>query len=140
MNSYIYEELKVGMKESFSVKISPEMQSAFCLYSGDINPLHINQEYAISAGFSDKVVFGMLTASFYSTLAGVYLPGKFCLLQSVETNFIKPVYIGDMLSVNGEIKEKHDGIKQIVIKVNIFNQKEEKVSRGIIKAGVLNGK
>lgn len=78
----------------------------------------------------------MLTSSFYSTLAGVYLPGKFCLIHSVEIKFAKPVYIDDRLSIEGKITDKNDTFKQLTIKVTIRNQNGEKVSRGILKAGV----
>lgn len=79
----------------------------------------------------------MLTASLYSTLAGVYLPGKYCLLQHVETTFIKPVAIGDSLTVCGKVIEKDDTFMRIKIKVNVLNQNNEKVCRGVIVAGVL---
>jgi acyl dehydratase len=43
--------------------------------SGDINPLHLDRDYARARGFPDVVVYGLLASSFYSTLVGVYLPG-----------------------------------------------------------------
>ncbi|MBQ9091319.1 MAG: hypothetical protein IJY52_03500, partial [Anaerotignum sp.] len=49
----------------------------FLAITGDINPLHNDQEFAQKQGHPDKVAFGMLTASFLSTLAGVYLPGRY---------------------------------------------------------------
>ena len=72
----------------------------------------------------------MLTASFLSTLAGVYLP--------VETKFTKPVYIGDLLNISGEVTEINDTVNQIVLKVEIRNQNEEKVLRGKMKVGFLD--
>ena len=48
----------------------------------------------------------MLTASFLSTLAGIYLPGEKSLIHSVETKMIKPVFIGDELIVTGKVSEK----------------------------------
>ena len=80
----------------------------------------------------------MLTASFLSTLVGVYLPGERSLIHSVETKFTKPVYIGDVLNVCGEVVEINDTVKQIVLKVEIRNQYEEKVLRGKMKVGFLD--
>ena len=80
----------------------------------------------------------MLTASFFSTLGGVYLPGKNCLIHSVEVNFKKPVFIGDRLTILGEVTELNEMFRRAVIKVTITNQKNEKVSRGILKVGVLD--
>lgn len=66
----------------------------------------------------------------------MYIPGKHCLLQSVHADFISPVFIGDILTVHGVVKEKYDSVKQVVIKAEIRNQDGKKVSKAIIKAGV----
>jgi len=124
------------MEASFERKITSEMMSAFLEITGDSNPLHNSREYANQKGYADRVVYGMLTASFISTLGGVYLPGKYCLIQGVETKFLKPVYIGDHLTIRGKIIELHESVRQVVIRFAIKNQREEKVCRGILKAGV----
>ena len=138
MNEYKWDDLYVKQKESFSIKISSEMMSKFLDITDDVNPLHNNKDFALNYGFKDKVVYGMLTASFISTLAGVYLPGKNCLIQSVETKFLKPVYINDVIELIGEIKEKHDSVKQLCIAITMINQNSEKVLKGILKAGILS--
>ena len=58
----------------------------------------------------------MLTASFLSTLAGVYLPGERSLIQSIESKFVNPVYVGDELTIRGIILALNDTVKQIEIK------------------------
>lgn len=138
MNEYKYNDIYIGQEESFLIKISEEMMNKFFSITNDKNPLHHNQKFAHSKGFNNKVVFGMLTASFISTLGGVYLPGKYCLIHSVETKFLKPVYIGDSLTITGKIKEKHDSVQQIDIKIVMINQMGEKVLRGLLKVGFLN--
>lgn len=138
MKEYHFKDMAVGTKEEFEVTITEEKMQQFRAMSGDVNPLHCEDEYGRQQGFREKVVYGMLSASFYSTLAGVYLPGKYCLLHSVETLFKKPVYVGDTLKICGEIAELYDTFKQIKIKAKITNQYGEVVNRGIIKAGVIN--
>lgn len=136
MNTLLYEDISVGSKYSFSVEIEAYMLDMFKKISGDVNPLHCKEDYAKAKNYKGRVVYGMLTATFYSTLAGVYIPGKNCLLHSVDTKFVKPVYIGDKLLVEGTVTEKNDTFKQITIKAVIKNQNDEKVSRAVIKAGV----
>lgn len=136
MNRYSIEDICVGMEESFSVKITQEMMNKFTEISGDINPLHVNQDYAITKGYQGKVVYGMLTASFYSTLAGVYLPGENCLLYSVKTKFNNPVYIDDELLITGVISDVNLTVNCIEIKAKIKNQKGNIVSVAKILAGV----
>lgn len=137
MNHYRYEDLQVGQEENFSVQISAEMLNDFKKITNDINPLHNDEEFAKVHHYDGRVAYGMLTSSFLSTLAGVYLPGEFCLIQSVEVKFVKPVYIGDTLQVSGIVDELHDTVKQIVLKVCISNQNGIKVLRGKMKLGVL---
>ena len=138
MNDYKIDELYVGMTETFTRTITDDMMKKFLEISGDENPLHIDSEFAKSKRFPDRVVYGMLTASLISTLGGVYLPGKNCLIQGVEINFIKPVYVGDELTVTGEITEIYKDLNHVIIKVTIRNQNKQKVVRGILKAGVLD--
>ena len=137
MNEYGYEELSVGQEASFSRTITAEMMDSFLRLSGDENPLHVDGEFAKRKGFSSRVVYGMLTSSLYSCLAGVYLPGKNCFLQSVHADFLRPVFIGDILTVSGKVAEKNDSVRQIVIRAVIRNQEGKKVSRAKIEAGVL---
>ena len=133
MNSFRFDELKIGMRECFRAEVSSEKMHAFRELSGDCNPLHNDESYAREKGFRDKVAFGMLSSSFLSTLAGVYLPGDHSLIQSVEVKFLKPVYSGDSLLVSGEISEMNSTVKQIVLKVSMENQSGERVLKGKMK-------
>ena len=90
-------------------------------------------------GYENQVVYGMLTASFMSTLGGCYLPGKYCLILGGSVNFVKPVFVGDTISVTGEIIEINRELNYLELKVTMRNQKNEKVFRGLLKEGVLNG-
>lgn len=135
---YKFSDLHLGLTHEFTVTVTEQMQNSFRKLTGDINPLHRDEEFAKANGFLGKVVFGMLTASFCSTMAGVYIPGTHCLLHSVESKFLKPVYIGDTLTVTGKIEELNDTFQMIKIKVEVKNQNGVKVSKSVIKAGCLN--
>ena len=136
MNDYRYEEIDIGHKESFTVTVTEEMMKSFCSVTGDVNPLHNDEDYAVSAGHPGRVVYGMLTASLLSTLAGVYLPGKHSLIHEVKIKFAKPVYIGDTLTVEGIVEEKNDTYSLLMVKVAIRNQDGVKVCRGKMQIGV----
>lgn len=136
MNHYTMEQLQPGMAEEFTVTVTEEMMAQFCAMSGDVSPIHMDAEYAVGRGYPGRVVYGMLGAAFFSTLAGVYLPGEHCLLHSVETKFAKPVFIGDTLTVRGEVTEVNPVFGEITIRASLTNQDGKKVTRGLIKAGV----
>ena len=137
MNNYSFEEIEIGYKENFTVKVDEEYIAAFRKYTGDENPLHRDIDYARKKGFEDKVVFGMLTASYYSTLVGVYLPGEKCLIHEVNTKFKAPVYAGDILTVTGEVEEKNELFQLITVKASIRNQHNKIVSKAKIVLGIM---
>lgn len=137
MREYTYEDCVIGLKENFQVQVTDDMVDDFRELSGDRNPLHNDAQFAKEKGFKGKVVYGMLTASFLSTLAGMYLPGKHCLIQEVSLKFVKPVYIGEKLMILGEVQERNELFNQLVLKVRISNETGENVLRGKMHIGIL---
>lgn len=136
MNHYTLAEMQPGLTESFTVTITQEMMDAFLQLTGDCSPIHVDEEYAKGRGYPGRVVYGMLGASFFSTLAGVYLPGEHCLLHGVECKFARPVFVGDTLTVSGTVTHVSEAVSEAEIKAVITNQDGKKVTRGIIRAGL----
>lgn len=96
MNEYRYTDIEIGAVESFKKVITVEDENNFRRITGDNNPLHSDDEFAVetSAGkYESHVAFGMLTASLLSTLAGVYLPGKYSLIHSIDNISFKNPYL-----------------------------------------------
>ena len=136
MNHYRLADLTPGVTESFTVTITEEMMAQFYAITGDNSPIHMDADYAAGRGYPGRVVYGMLGASFLSTLVGVYLPGEHCLLHGVDLKFAKPIFIGDTLTVTGVVDEVNDTFREITIKASIVNQDGKKVTRAVIRAGV----
>ena len=137
MNQYRFEDIYVGLKEEFQVTVTADMLAKFCGITGDVNPLHTDENFAKAKGYESNVAYGMLTASFLSTLAGVYLPGERSLIHGVESKFTKPVYVGDTLTVSGQVTECNEMFSVFTMKTTIVNQNGEKVLRGKMQVGVL---
>lgn len=141
-NTYRFEELEVGHTEAFQVIMTKEKMDMFAEMTGDRNPLHMQKEFSqkiFGGGYQHSqncVAYGMLTASFYSTLAGMYLPGKWSLIHSVDVKFLQPVYPQDQLTVVGRVREKHENFRLLVIQAQIRNQDGKKVSKAVMKVGV----
>lgn len=136
MNEYRYADIEVGHTESFSVNVSQDMLDKFKDITGDINPLHNDADFAIQGGYEGKVVYGFLVSAFYSTLAGVYLPGKWSLIYDVQIGMSASVFIGDELFISGSVIEKDDAYKMLTLKIQIKNQKGRKVSKGKMRVMV----
>ncbi|MEE0800194.1 MAG: MaoC family dehydratase [Gemmiger sp.] len=136
MNHYTLADMQPGLTESFTVTITEEMMDRFAAITGDVSPIHMDADYARGRGYPGRVVYGMLAASFFSTLAGVYLPGEHCLLHSVDCRFAKPIFIGDTLTVTGTVVNVSEAVAEAEIKAVITNQDGKRVTRGIVKAGL----
>ena len=136
MNEYRFKEMYPGLSHSFEVTVTNEMMDAFRSISGDYNPLHTDSGFAKYYGYPAQVVYGMLTASFYSTLVGMHLPGRYALFQSADIAFTAPVFSGDTLTISGEVVSAHEVYRQIELKAQITNQNGEKISRAKIRTGI----
>ena len=130
---YTFENLFVGQKANFFKKIDSALVNDFAKISGDFNPLHMSEEYASTTNFGKRVCHGMLLASYFSQLVGMYLPGKNSLYFSQTLNFRNPCFVDDNITIGGEIIEKKSNMKLITIKTTIHNQTGTCLIDGIAK-------
>ena len=103
LSEYTFEDIKVGQRFKFTIKITEKLLNDFAILSGDQNPLHMDENYANSTPFKKRVCHGMLLASFFSRLIGMHMPGKNALYFSQSLNFKSPCFIGDEVIVEGEV-------------------------------------
>lgn len=138
LNTYCYEDIEKGSVHSFDKTILEEDLTKFGELTGDYNPLHCDAEYAKRKGFDDKVVYGMLAGSLFSTLVGMICPGEKNLYLSQTLQFRKPTYVGEKISIVGEIIDKTDSIQVITIKTIIKAGDIVKID-GVAKVKILDG-
>ena len=138
MNTYTIDTIQPGDTASFTRTVDEAWFAQFLAISGDDNPLHTDPDFAGARGFRGRVLYGMCTAALYSTLAGVYLPGKYCLLERCDAKFVKPVFAGDVLTVTGTVTEVDTRFGRIEIRADIRNGNGDKVSRAKLTAGFLD--
>lgn len=136
MNEYTLADLHTGLTHSFHALLTEQMVDDFARLTGDENPLHADDAFAKALGHPGRVVHGMFVASLFSTLVGVHLPGRHALLHGVNVHFHKPVYIGDALTVSGEVSHVSEAARQIELKAKITNQRGEIVCKATVKAGL----
>jgi 3-hydroxybutyryl-CoA dehydratase len=130
-----WDDFNVGDKAQTKPKIiqNDDIQ-AFAKLSGDYNPIHVNEEYAKTTMFGQRIAHGMISASLISAVLGMHLPGPGAVYMSQEVKFRKPVFIGDTLTAKGEVVEKFtkkDGkLKFLKIQTNVYKQGDELVTEG----------
>ena len=88
----------------FTVDVTAADLDAFAQLSGDWNPLHTDATYAAQTPFKRPVLHGAFSAGLISRLAGMYLPGRNCLLHGMRLRFIAPIFPPARLVISGEIK------------------------------------
>ena len=103
LNSIPIDKIEVGMKAHYSQTITDSDIKSFAGISGDRNPAHINEEYAVRSRFKKRIAHGLMTASYFSALFGTKIPGEGCVYVSQTLNFKRPVYIDDTVVAEVEV-------------------------------------
>ncbi|WP_286830298.1 MULTISPECIES: MaoC family dehydratase [Kordiimonas] len=98
-----FEDMSIGQSDSITRTITAEMIEAFAEISGDVNPLHLDAEYAATTRFGERIAHGALTASFISAVLGTRLPGIGAVFMHQSTKFLAPVRIGDTVVATAEV-------------------------------------
>ena len=118
-------------------KVSPDIYQGFISLFKDTNPLHTDEKFAVSKGFTTKVMHGNILNGFLSYFIGECLPVKDVLIQTQEIKYLKPVYINEQLTLHAEIEEVYESVNTIEFKYFFENQDKVKVARGKIQLGLL---
>ena len=116
------DEITVGQSARFSKTITESDVYLFAGITGDLNPAHVDEEYAKGTYFKTRIAHGMLTASFISTIIGTLLPGPGSIYLSQEVKFLAPVRFGDTITAIAEVEEIISDKKQVRFKTYCNNQ------------------
>jgi phosphate acetyltransferase len=130
IENIVFDELAIGQSAS-SVRILtlPDMQ-AFAAVSGDFNPTHIDPEYAASTLRHDVIAHSMWSGSLISGVLGTVLPGPGTVYLEQSMRFLKPVSLGDALTITVTVTAKDENTKQVTLDCIIVNQNGNTVLSG----------
>ncbi|WP_432613406.1 bifunctional enoyl-CoA hydratase/phosphate acetyltransferase [Azospirillum brasilense] len=109
-----FEEIQIGQQASLSRRLTMSDIELFATVSGDINPAHLDEEYAADSQFHKVIGHGMWSGSLISAVLGTLLPGPGTIYMGQDLRFKRPVGLGDVITVTVTAKEKH-GEKNIVV-------------------------
>lgn len=135
ISNYCYEEIEIGQNIRVNRTISGDDIKLFAALSGDLNPLHLDEDYAATTAFGKPIAHGMLCGALISATVAMNFPGPGSIYRSQTIRFTKPVYIGDTLTIDLSVTEKQDRSKLVTIKCVITNQHNKIVASG--DAGVI---
>ncbi|MBI2421419.1 MAG: MaoC family dehydratase [Candidatus Hydrogenedentes bacterium] len=124
---------EVGQSASLSKSIQQRDIEIFAQLSGDDNPIHLDEEYAMGTRFGGRIAHGMLVAGLISAVLGTKLPGKGAIYLSQELKFRGPVRPGDTLTAKVEIIEWDEEKSRMTLTTEVSNQNEDVVIMGTAK-------
>jgi phosphate acetyltransferase len=128
-----FDEITPGETAALTRTLSREDIELFAVMSGDVNPAHVDEEYAHSDMFHQIIAHGMWGASLISALMGTRLPGPGTIYLEQTLRFRRPVMIGDAITVSVTAVEKDSERKRITFDCRCVNQRGEVVIDGIAK-------
>ena len=102
---YYLEDLEVGMKSSTNMVITGEKIDTFAVLTGDKNPIPVDEEFAKTTMFGQRIAHGALSASLISAVLGNDLPGPGAVFVELNLRFRRPAFIGDDVIAVAEVAE-----------------------------------
>lgn len=130
LSNFTFDELEVGQTAQFSETLEERHLILFAAVSGDVNPIHLDEEFAQGTQFKGRIAHGMWSASLISAAIATQMPGPGSIYLGQNLSFKRPVKLGDTLTVNLTINEKIDRKKQVVIDCIVKNQSGKVVLSG----------
>ena len=132
------EDFRVGQHVTFDKTFTEEDVQRFIEITGDVNPLHVDEQFASGTRFGRRVLHGMLTASIFSTMVGMFLPGRGAVYRSQTLAFLRPVHIGDTVTAHFVVRSIDASRHRLTIDSWIENQSGQRVVEGTCEAGLLH--
>lgn len=131
MENVTYDELTVGRTASSTHEVGTREIALFAGLSGDVNPAHLDAEYAAGSMFGGVIAHGMLTAGWISALLGTTLPGPGTIYLDQTLSFRRPVRPGDRLTATVTVTAKSDEKKRVTLDCRCTNQDGKDVVVGV---------
>jgi phosphate acetyltransferase len=125
-----FDEMHVGQSASLTRTLREEDIQLFAVMSGDVNPAHVDPEYARDSMFHEVIGHGMWGGSLISTVLGTMLPGPGTIYLNQSLRFCRPVGLGDQLTISVTVKEKHAEKRRVIFDCLALNHRGEKVISG----------
>ena len=135
-----YDDFTIGQRAYFSKTISEADVTLFAGVTGDVNPLHVDAEFARSTFFGSRIAHGVLVGSLIPTILGTLLPGTGTIYRSQSFEFVSPTRIGDTLTAWVEVIEIDVEAENLKLDTGVDNERGEAVIRGRAEVSLLRSR
>jgi len=124
------DQISEGQTYEMSFTMNQERVRAYAQATGDNNPIHLDKEAGAASIFGRRVAQGMLTAGLISGVMGTRFPGTGAIYLSQSVKFLKPVFMGDTITVQVKVLEKMAAKNRLRMETVCVNQHGEQVLVG----------
>ena len=131
-------QLKIGDSFSRSRKVTDELVRAFAEVAGDINPIHLDEDFAKTTRFGRRIAHGMLSGAFISGVLGSEIADRKIIYLSQTLKFTAPVYIGDTVTTTSTVKAIREDKGIVTMETVCTNQNGDTVVTGEAAVMVLS--
>jgi phosphate acetyltransferase len=125
-----FNEIEIGDSASIDRRLTQKDIQLFAVMSGDVNPAHMDEDYAKDSMFHEVIAHGLWGGSLISTVLGTVLPGPGTIYVGQSLRFKRPVVLGDVLKVTVTAKEKHAENNKVIFDCLCTNQQGKVVIVG----------
>jgi len=130
LSNFTFDEIQIGQTARYSKVIELRDIQLFAAVSGDVNPIHLDADFAATTPFKEPIAHGMLTGALISAALALELPGPGTVYLGQSLRFRLPVKPGDAISVKLEVTDKRDKRKIVTLDCKAFNQDDKLVASG----------
>ena len=103
-----FDEISIGDRAELSRTLTERDIDIFAIMSGDVNPAHVDADYAKDDIFHKVIAHGMWGGALISSVLGTQLPGPGTIYLDQTLKFLKPVGLGDTVKVEVVVKERDE--------------------------------
>lgn len=132
LENITYNELCEGDKATFTKTLSEEELVLFAAVSGDVNPVHLDPEFAANSMFGERIAHGMWSGSLVSAALATVMPGPGTIYLEQSLSFKRPIKLHDTVTVNLTVLSKEPK-NRVIFQCVVTNQKGQKVVSGEAK-------
>jgi phosphotransacetylase/acyl dehydratase len=125
-----FDEIAVGDRASIERTLTASDIQLFAAMSGDINPQHIDPQFAESTRFHGVIAHGMWGAALISAVLGTRLPGPGTIYAGQTLKFHLPVRVGDTLTISVVVAQRDPAKHRLVLDCLCSNQEGKTVISG----------
>jgi 3-hydroxybutyryl-CoA dehydratase len=122
--------IEIGQRASLTRVISDDDIEAYAKLTGDHNPLHVDEAFAVRSRFGRRVAHGLLSAGLISALLGTRLPGPGAIYLQQTFRFVRPVYPGDTVTATVEVTAYREDRRMATLRTTCADQRGEIVLDG----------